>query len=131
VNLGLVATAPLAIQIHLATVIPAFFIGSWLIFLSTKGSRLHRAFGVTYLVLMTVTAISTFFIRALDPPHLSFIHLFMPLTLLGVVGAIITLRRGDISGHKRAMIGLYVGALLIAGGLTFLPGRLMHEMFFG
>jgi len=29
------------------------------------------------------------------------------------------------------MIGLYVGALLIAGAFTFLPGRLMHQIFFG
>jgi len=27
------------------------------------------------------------------------------------------------------MIGLYVGGLLIAGGLTFLPGRIMHRLF--
>jgi uncharacterized membrane protein len=29
------------------------------------------------------------------------------------------------------MVGLYVGALLIAGALSFAPGRLMHRMFFG
>ena len=29
------------------------------------------------------------------------------------------------------MIGLYFGGILIAGGLTFLPGRLMYRLFFG
>jgi uncharacterized membrane protein len=29
------------------------------------------------------------------------------------------------------MIGLYVGALLIAGGFTFLPARLTYGLFFG
>lgn len=130
-NFGPVAEAPLAIKIHLATVIPAFFIGGWLIVFSTKGSHVHRVLGATYLTLMSITAITTFFIRAVDPPHLTFIHLFIPLTLFGVLGAIVSIRRGDIRGHKRAMIGLYVGALLIAGGLTFLPGRLMHDVFFG
>jgi uncharacterized membrane protein len=29
------------------------------------------------------------------------------------------------------MIGLYIGGILIAGGLAFMPGRIMHEMVFG
>jgi uncharacterized membrane protein len=29
------------------------------------------------------------------------------------------------------MYGLYIGGILIAGGLTLLPGRRMHEVFFG
>src|SRR5437879_11267115 len=34
--------ASLAIHIHLATVIPAFLLGTWLIFFSRKGARPHR-----------------------------------------------------------------------------------------
>jgi uncharacterized membrane protein len=130
-KLGLIAAAPLPIQIHLATVIPAFLIGTWLIFLSVKGSRPHRMLGVVYLTLMTITAVTTFFIRSLDPPHLSLLHLLIPVTLFAVLGGIAAARRGDVRGHRRAMILLYVGALLIAGGFTFLPGRLMHDVFFG
>jgi uncharacterized membrane protein len=29
------------------------------------------------------------------------------------------------------MRGLYFGGLMIAGALTFLPGRIMYRMFFG
>ena len=29
------------------------------------------------------------------------------------------------------MIGLYLGALLIAGLFTFVPGRIMHKVLFG
>jgi uncharacterized membrane protein len=29
------------------------------------------------------------------------------------------------------MLGLYFGGLLIAGGLTLIPGRLLHRVFFG
>jgi uncharacterized membrane protein len=129
-NFEPIASAPLAIKIHLATVLPAFLIGGWLIILSAKGSKPHRAFGVIYMVLMVVTAFTTFFIRALDPPHLSWIHLFIPITLVGVTMSILSLRRGDIRGHRRAMILLYVGALVIAGGFTFVPGRIMHAVFF-
>ena len=130
-NLGLVEQAPLAVKIHLATVVPAFFIGTWLIFFSTKGARVHRGLGVLYLILMTVTAITTLFIHVIDPGHLSLIHLFVPLTLVGVTATVVALSQGNIARHKRSMIGLYVGALLIAGGFTFLPGRLMYGLFFG
>jgi uncharacterized membrane protein len=131
VNTALLADAPLAVRIHLATVIPAFFIGGWLLLVSTKGAPPHRWLGAFYLVLMTTTAITTLFIRNIDPGHFSFIHLFIPLTLFGVVGGVWRLRQGDIKGHRNAMIALYVGALLIAGGFTFSPGRLMHAVFFG
>ena len=130
-NLGLVAHAPLAVQIHMATVIPAFFIGTWQLFFSTKGAWLHRWLGVLYLVLMSITAVTTLFVHVVNPGHFSLIHLFIPLTLFAVVRTIMALRRGDIRAHKRSMIALYVGALLIAGAFTFLPGRMMHQIFFG
>lgn len=127
--------APLAVKIHVATVLPAFLLGTWQIFFSVKGSPLHRATGYLYLGLMTVTAITTLFIHVVMPngPFWGFspIHLFVPLTLWGVVGALYFARRGDIARHKRAMIGTYVGALLIAGAFTLAPGRIMHAVIFG
>jgi uncharacterized membrane protein len=130
-NIALIAEAPLAIKIHLATVLPAFAIGTWLIFGSRKGSLTHRGLGALYLLLMTVTAIDAFFIRSIDPPRLTLVHLFIPLTLFGVFGALWNVRRGNIKGHRNAMLGLYCGGLLIAGGLTLLPGRLLHRLFLG
>jgi uncharacterized membrane protein len=120
-----------AIKIHLATVLPAFAIGTWLIFFSTKGARWHRALGAAYLTLMTATAIATFFIRSINSGGFSLVHLFIPLTLFGVFAALWNVRRGDIKGHRNAMLGLYVGGLLIADGLTLLPSRLLHQVFFG
>ena len=29
------------------------------------------------------------------------------------------------------MLGVYIGGILIAGSLTFLPGRIMHAVVFG
>jgi uncharacterized membrane protein len=123
--------APLAVRIHLATVLPAFVIGTWLIFFSTKGAPFHRALGALYLVLMTVTAVATFFIRSINAGELSLIHLFIPLTLFGVVGALWNVRRNNIKGHRNAMLGLYFGGLVIAGALTLVPGRLLHRFLFG
>lgn len=130
-NFALLGEAPLAIKIHLATVLPAFAIGTWQIFLSRKGGRMHRVLGFLYLSLMTLTAIVTFFIRSIGAGSLSPVHLFIPLTLFGVFGALWNVRRGDIRGHRNAMLGLYWGGLMIAGGLTLLPGRLLHRVFFG
>jgi uncharacterized membrane protein len=123
--------APAAIRIHLVTVLPAFAIGTWQIFFSVKGSRLHRGFGFAYLALMTVTAGAAFFIRSVGNGHLTPIHLFIPLTLYGVVGALWYARRGNIAAHRRAMLDLYFGGLILAGALTLLPGRLLHRVFFG
>jgi len=133
-NLDPVWTTTLPVKIHLATVLPAFAIGTYQIFVSHKGAPLHRALGYLYLTLMSITAVTTLFIHQVNPGGpfgFSFIHLFVPLTLFGVVGAISGARTHNIARHRRSMIGLYVGGLLIAGGLTFLPGRLMHEIFLG
>jgi uncharacterized membrane protein len=48
--------APLAVQIHVFTVIPAAFLGALLLYRS-KGMRLHRALGKIWLLLMAATAI--------------------------------------------------------------------------
>jgi uncharacterized membrane protein len=127
--------APLAVQIHVATVVPAFVLGTYQIFLSRKGAPLHRALGYIYLVLMTITAIAALFIHALMPngPFAGFspIHLFAALTLFGVVGALRGAWTHNIGLHKRAMLGVYIGGILIAGSLAFLPGRIMHATIFG
>jgi uncharacterized membrane protein len=127
--------APLAVQIHVATVVPAFFIGTWQIFFSRKGAPFHRALGYVYLALMTVTSIAALFVHQLMPkgPFLGFspIHLLVPLTLFGVVGALYGAWTHNIPVHRRAMLGVYIGGILIAGSLTLLPGRIMHAVVFG
>ena len=130
-NTALLLQAPIAIKLHLATVLPALVIGTWQIFFSTKGSPLHRSFGFLYLTLMTVTAGAAFFIRSVGNGHLTPIHLFIPLTLFGVISALWSARRGNIGAHRRAMFGLYFGGLIFAGALAFLPGRIMYRVFFG
>ena len=42
-DLGPILDAPFAVKLHLATVVPAFAIGTWLIFFSRKGAPVHRA----------------------------------------------------------------------------------------
>lgn len=128
--------APLAVKIHVATVVPAFLIGTYLIFFSRKGTPFHRALGYIYLTLMTITAIAAIFVHIPDSglPELfgfSPIHLFVPLTLFGVVGALRGAWSHNIPQHRGSMLGVYIGGILIAGSLAMLPGRLMHVVVFG
>jgi uncharacterized membrane protein len=80
---------------------------------------------------MTITAVVAFFIRSLGRGSLTPIHLFIPLTLFGVINALWSARRGNVKGHRNAMLGLYFGGLIFAGALAFMPGRIMHQLLFG
>ena len=133
-NLQLLFDAPVAVQLHVYTVLPAFVLGTWLLLVSRKGSALHRNVGRLYACLMIATSITAMFIHVLNPHGwlgLSFVHLFVATTLFGIVSGVLAARRGRLGGHRRAMIVTYVSGLLVAGGFTLVPGRLMHALVFG
>lgn len=129
----------LDIQIHWATATLAFLIGL-VLFARAKGTRTHIALGSAYCGLMLVTSLAAFFIRHepvsgwawLSPKGMSPIHLFIPLTLFGILGGLhgILVRRSR-HAHKWPMISSFAGALVIAGAFTFIPGRRVHRFFFG
>ncbi len=136
-NLDPLLRAPLPVLIHFSTVMPAFVLGTWLLFLSEKGSPRHRLIGKIYLALMSTTAVAAVFIRAFGPLGISvgplrfgILHLFVPLTAWSVWTALRSVRAGNIAAHRGAMRGLYFGGLVIAGILTLLPGRIMYRIFF-
>jgi len=135
VSLAPLLAAPFAIKLHVFTVVPAFFLGTWLIFFSRKGARRHRAIGYVYLTLMTVTAIAALWIHQIPAIDIVYgfgpIHIFSIVTLSGVVGALRGAWTHNIKMHRRSMLGVYIGGLLIAGTFAFLPGRIMHAMVFG
>lgn len=119
--------------LHLATIIPAFLIGTWLLF-RRKGTPLHRMLGKAYMVLMLITAIMTLFMSAQVGPtwlgHFGFIHLLSFLALFSVGTAYFAARQGNVRLHRNAMIGLYVGGMLIAGSFAMMPGRMLHDWLF-
>lgn len=119
--------------LHLATIAPAFLIGTFLL-LNPKGTARHRFLGKTYMVLMLLTATITLFMPAnLGPQflhHFGFIHLFSVMVIWTVPVAYIAAQRGDIKTHRWNMLGMYIGGLLIAGGFAFMPGRLLHHWLF-
>lgn len=122
--------APLAIQIHVATVVPAAFLGAFLLAFP-KGTVLHRGLGRVWMGLMIVTSISSLFIhelRLVGP--FSPIHLLSLLTLVNCVRAIAAARRGDIARHRAFVLGSYCFGIILAGLFTLVPGRTMHAVFF-
>jgi uncharacterized membrane protein len=120
------------IYAHLASIVPAAFIGAYLL-LRQKGTPGHRCLGKIYMMLMMSTAIITLFITAEVGPtlfdHFGFIHLFSILVIYSVPAAYFAARAHNIKRHKFYMLGVYLGAVLIAGVFTFTPGRLMHTWF--
>ncbi len=119
---------------HLATVLLCFIIGTILLLLK-KGTPLHKNAGRVYMVLMLITAIITLFMPAQVGPrflnHFGYLHLLSILTIHTVPTAYFAIKKGDVKGHKRKMILLYFGGLVIAGGFTLMPGRYLHHVLFG
>ncbi len=120
--------APIALAIHVATVIPALFLGGFVLW-SRKGTVLHKILGRIWAMLMMITAISSFWLHdlfgAIGP-----IHIFSVLTIISIPRAIWAIRKGNVRVHQRAMVSPYVG-LIVAGLFSFLPGRLMGMLVFG
>ena len=129
-NLSPLLDAPLAIQIHVAAVIPAAILGPYM-FRARKGTSIHRLLGKVWLGLMVIAALSSFFIHTINL-FLGFspIHLLSAYVLYGSWRAIRAARLHRIREHRHNVIGMYVGGIIIAGGFTLLPGRLMHEVVF-
>ena len=119
--------------VHLATVFPAFLLGTTSLFLK-KGTPFHIIIGRVYMVLMLFTAFVTLFMSAKVGPtlfnHFGWIHLFSFLTIYTVPTAYLAIKNKNVKAHKRKMILLYFGAIIIAGGFTFSPGRYLHSVFF-
>lgn len=114
-----------AIWIHVAAAVSAMLLGA-AVFLARKGTFAHRMAGRTWAVLMLVTAGSTWWIRSSG--SFSWIHLLSLGTVFGLAAAIYFAVTGNIRGHRKSVIGLYIGALLVAGAFSFLPERLLGRM---
>jgi len=125
----IVAAGP-AIQLHLAATLAALVLGIVML-ARRKGTLSHRRLGWLWVGLMAVAALSSFFIRTINPGSFSPIHILSVLTLLALPAGIYAIRRGDVRRHRWTMIGLFTGGLVIAGIFTLLPSRLLGHVFFG
>ncbi len=129
-DLALWQAQPLDVQIHVYFALTALAIGA-VVLAHPKGRGLHKLLGWSWIVAMTGTALSSFFITDLNGGALSFIHLLSGWTLIALPMGLYAIRKGSIRGHRRAMVSMYFGGLILAGALTFVPGRVMWAIFLG
>ncbi|MGC1496781.1 MAG: DUF2306 domain-containing protein [Sulfitobacter sp.] len=123
--------ASLVIQLHALFAMMALGVVI-AIFSIRRGSKAHKVLGWVWVIAMTVTALSSFWIneiQLLGP--FSPIHLLSVLTLYSLVMNVRAARARNIRAHQRGMKSLVFGALILAGAFTFLPGRIMHQVFLG
>jgi uncharacterized membrane protein len=124
------AALPIAVEIHIIAALTALGIGLVILF-RRKGTGFHRTFGWTWVAAMGTTAVSSLFITGLNGNFYSLIHLLSGWTIIGLPMAIYAIRNRKVDAHRRAMTGMFVGGLLVAGALTFIPGRFMFEFLLG
>ncbi|MGA7996385.1 MAG: DUF2306 domain-containing protein [Bradyrhizobium sp.] len=120
-----------AIPVHAFAAMSAFVLGL-VQFAAPKGTLPHRTVGWIWVLLMTAVAASSFWIHQIrlvgpwSPIHL--LSIFTPLMLpLAVWRA----HQHRVTDHRRVMIAIFAGALVVAGLFTLLPGRIMHAVVFG
>lgn len=121
----------LIISVHALAALLAMVLGA-IQLAAPKGTRFHRTLGYIWVCAMALVALSSFWIhefRWVGP--FSVIHLLSLLVLVTLFYAIRAVRRGNVAGHRAAMIQLYLLALLLTGAFTLLPGRTMHAVIFG
>jgi len=129
-NFDPLTSASPVILIHLAAAMLALGLGS-LMWLRPKGTKSHKMIGRIFMILMIVTAISAISIREINRGQFSWIHIFVPLTLVGVAQALWAIKNRNIKAHIGHVRNLFFFALLIPGFFSFMPGRRLFAVFFG
>ena len=108
------------------------------IFLTKKGTKQHKMLGRIWVIFLIIVSLTAIFIQTINPGQYSWIHLLIPFTLVSLIYSIWNIKKYKKTkierykySHMYSMIGGYVGALLIAGAFTLMPGRFFHEILFG
>lgn len=117
------------IQLHVYAAAAAFAIGC-VILVRRKGTGFHKTLGWAWVGAMAVTAVSSLFITEINGDAYSSIHLISGWVIVALPMGIFAIRSKRVMAHRAAMTGMFAGGLVIAGALTFLPGRLMWRVFF-
>lgn len=121
---------PPLIWAHLTTILVATALTPVML-LRVRGDRQHRTIGKIWIAAMLTTASTSLFIHVSGPGRLSVIHLLSIWTLVQVPLIWWTARHHNIARHRRAVHGMVIGALLVAGFFTFPFHRLLGTWLFG
>ena len=125
------------IYVHAALALLAIPLGLY-IFITKKGTKNHKMLGRTWVTVLIIVSLTAIFIQTINPGQYSLIHLLIPYTIGSLIYSIWNIRKFKKTKiesykikHMHSMIGVYIGALLIAGAFTLMPGRFFHEIIFG
>ncbi len=119
-----------AVGVHLAFALFALAIGISVL-VQQKGTPRHKLLGRIWVGAMAIVAIGSFQIRELNPDGgLSIIHAISAFTILAVIYAIYSIRKGRRRAHMSAMIGSLAG-VVVAGLFTLDPHRVVGSFLFG
>ncbi|MDL2352960.1 MAG: hypothetical protein QFC78_08945 [Pseudomonadota bacterium] len=124
------AEVPGVVWAHLATIITALALTPVML-LRPRGDRMHRMLGWVWAAAMFLTAFDSLFVRVIHPGKFSVIHLLSLWTMLQVPLIVLRARQHDWQRHRRAVRGMVIGALLIAGFFTFPFGRMLGQWLLG
>lgn len=124
------ARIPAVIWIHLATIVTALVLTPVMLW-RRRGTRSHRTLGYVWAGAMLLTAIDSLFVRVTNPGHFSPIHALSVMTIVLVPVLVLSARSHNVARHRRAVRGMIVGALLVAGFFTFPFHRLLGHWLFG
>lgn len=125
------------VAVHMTAALAAIAIGPialWARKGLTQRPMLHRAAGYAWVTLMLLSALSAAFIRDYRMPNIAGftpLHLFVPLVVSNLARAFRALAQKRLAEHRRIMTRTYVGACLIAGMFTLMPGRYLGQLIFG
>lgn len=99
--------------------------------LRRKGDLRHRLLGRVWVVLMLWTAVSSFWIRHLREGAFSWLHVLSLVTLVTVTLGVVSIRRGDVRGHRANMTGSWLGALAAMVFALAVPDRMLPTFAVG
>ena len=115
---------------HMAAVLTALALTPVML-LRRRGDHRHRQLGYVWVTALTLTALVSFAIRGMNDGRLSLIHLLSAWTLWQLLGIVRSARTHRVVDHRRHVRLMTAGALLIAGGFTLIPGRLLGHWLIG
>ena len=124
------------IYIHAVLALLAVPLGLYIL-ITKKGTNQHRILGRTWAIILVIVSLTAVFIQAINPGQYSLIHLLIPWTLGSLIYSVWNIKQFKKTkiekykyAHMYSMIGVYVGALLLAGAFTLMPGRFFHALIF-
>ena len=130
-NIDALFIADNPIPSHASAAILALFLGI-LQLTRKKGTVPHKYIGYAWVFLMLYVSASSFFIYELKIiGEFSPIHFLSVFTIGSIVYAIVMIRRGEITKHKRTMTLLFYLGLVLTGAFTLLPNRIMYAVVLG